>query len=169
MSRRALIACVLLVPLRAPADFFPIPVKHREQPRQGEILYEVGAFAGEPAGVNPSLALWGTRRMPFLMRIDGMYYGSAIKGIEMELGWAFDQDGPVRQYIAMAYGTGRLTWGGSYSDWEAAGPVYGLRLWGFAATVGYLVGHGEHASGPLAPVESIRTKLFVQAGYTFHW
>jgi hypothetical protein len=63
----------------------------------------IGATLGTPAIGNLYVGFWGSRDFPLVTGISGMYYGDSQRGIQVDLGWAFDNTGEFRQVVGMGF------------------------------------------------------------------
>lgn len=60
-------------------------------PRRGKLF--VGASIGTPALVNLHFGYWGTRSLPLIASISGMYLNNQNRGFQADIGWALDNEG----------------------------------------------------------------------------
>ena len=109
---------------------FSAPAKAADE--EFGLLKEVGLTFGTPGFVNLNLGVWGTPSLPIPARVSGGYYGSFWKGIQGDLGWAFDQAGSFRQYIALSWTTMRQDNSTSFFNYTGMGAAYGLNWGGFS-------------------------------------
>ena len=124
-------------------------------------LKELGVTLGTPAGLNINVGWWGDESFPLLARLSGMYYGSLSKGVQGEVGWAFDTDGAFKQFVAAAGLTASI--GNNPVTWTGAGPVYGINWHGLSAELGITFGSGTDSNGAkLSGAQAI-----AQVGYSF--
>ncbi len=104
-------------------------------------LIEVGTTLLMPAVFNLNLGFWGTESFPLLLRASGMYWGMT-RGIQGDLGWAFDRSGHFRQFIATTFSTFQIhsEQANEIRNLTATGigATYGFNLYGFTLQAGYL-------------------------------
>lgn len=117
---------------------------------------ELGAVLGTPAGGNVVLGNWSR----LLLRASGGYWGKSLHGGQGEIGYTFDNNGKLWQYVAIAADT----YCTKTIQWDGIGPVYTLNASGFLLQLGANIGKGWKNDTELKGV-----KLLVQVGYTFIW
>ena len=135
---------------------------------------EIGFTLGTPAAGNIVLGYWNTEGMPWLVRVEGMDWGS-IRGIEGEFGIALQHEGSFKDYLALALTTSYL--GDSSGDefgfthtLYGAGPVFGLNWYGFSVEAGFVFGTYNETYIPTGATNSLSpVQLTAQLGYTFLW
>lgn len=102
---------------------------------------ELGLSAGSPAGGNAAIGYWGSPSLPIVARAFGSHWGYGY-GAGAELGWLFDSQGSLRQYVAAGGEFGAFFWPFSLHTGEGAGGGlhYGLNWKGLSVDVGINVG-----------------------------
>lgn len=118
---------------------------------------ELGASIGTPAGFNFSLGNWS----PLLLRASGGYWGKSIHGVQGEIGYTFDHEGKLWQYVALA----DTSIGGTKIQWDGVGPTYTLDASGFLFQFGLSIGHGYNNDGK--KIEG--AQVLFQIGYSYIW
>ena len=147
-------------------------------------LMEAGLTLLLPAVLNIDVGYWGTADFPLLVRLSGMYYGGT-RGIQADVGWAFDRRGSFKQFIAATFGSGRFSTTPdavttSVTSFTGAGPTYGLNWGGFSAQGGFLFGSTGQATTTHSAIVGLPTTtsttsvpspvgLTLQLGYTYLW
>ncbi len=131
--------------------------------------FEVGGTLGLPAGLNVNLGIWPiVSRFPFCVRVSGMYLpemGSwvhAIGGAQLDLGWVFDREGALKQFLALS--TSYYDTGGSNESSFGMGPTYNINLKGFSLQAG--LGYALAGSTLQRKAARPRLHMFFQVGYT---
>lgn len=64
--------------------------------------FTVGVVVGTPALGNLHLGFWGSQRLPLIASVSGMYYAPNLRGLQAEVGWAFDNSGNFKQALSIA-------------------------------------------------------------------
>jgi len=172
--------------------YYQRPVYHSE-PDSGNALKEIGLTLGPPTIVNLNLGYWGPKSFPMLARFSGMYYGDT-RGLELDLGYVFQRDAHLRQYVALSFVSWQLSTGfynfwsdsavSSYTDmFTGLGPTYGLNWNGFSLQVGvafgqdvnvttspagYYFGYGYRGAST-ATISQFEPQAIFQVGYTLLW
>ena len=62
----------------------------------------LGASVGTPSLLNIDAGYWGGHRLPLIAEVSGMYFSSATRGAQIDLGWCFDDNGNRKQGIAIS-------------------------------------------------------------------
>ena len=132
---------------------------------------EIGATLGTPALGNIVLGYWSDDQFPWLVRASGMDYGST-RGIQGDLGWAFDRDGKFKQFLVVSIGSERIDESNNNNEilsGTGIGPTYGFNLYGFSLQLGVLFGsfqvyHEDTGITTSAPVAGT-----LQIGYSYLW
>jgi len=68
--------------------------------RRNRFLF--GLSAGTPAIGNLNFGFWGSRSFPLVVGVSGMYFDTAHRGLQLDLGVAFDNSGAVKQVAGLA-------------------------------------------------------------------
>jgi hypothetical protein len=69
--------------------------------RRGRLF--TGISVGTPAILNLHLGYWGTASLPIVVNLSGMYLSDSSRGAQLELGWAFDNEGHFKQGIGLSF------------------------------------------------------------------
>lgn len=112
--------------------------------------FESGINLGTPSGINGAFGYWNG---PIGYRITGMYYGSDLNGIQLNIGFKLSDNTKQMHNLALIAGTLQFkdengnTEGIMY--WKYIGLVYNLNFQGFFLETGLTIGNGSFSSPQL--------------------
>lgn len=123
---------------------------------------ELGFTIGTPAGINLVLS---KHKEQYLFRFSGMYWGSGLKGLQMELGYKFSEN--RNRYHAINILAGLLSIKSTENqgfgttiktnNWQYFGIAYNFNLYGFYLQPGFSIGEGNFTN----------PQLMFQIGYVY--
>lgn len=140
--------------------------------------FDFGLTIGTPSLFNLCATKWGFGATPLLLRFSGGFWGTNSWGVQSEVGWAFDREGRMRQYLSLGASWFRFTpaadpfprFGSSMRelDFLGAGLFYGAHWDDLTFQIGLPVGRyrGVETSG--AHVNTIKPAIHLQMGYSFY-
>lgn len=142
--------------------------------KESHYLLEFGFTLGMPAvPININLGYWGSKRLPLLVRLSGMSYGTKSHGIQADIGWPFDREGNFRQFVAASFVASHWQTGDSSRstiyDQTGVGPSYGLNWYGFSLLAGLTVGEWRVQDSFYSTDKKYPVGLLFQIGYTHIW
>ncbi|MBY0371063.1 hypothetical protein K2X33_10275 [bacterium] len=117
------------------------------------LLKEAGVSLGFPAMLNANLGVWGTADLPLLVRASGGYIGTQAYGAQLDVGWVFDREGSLLQFLAATVARSHSRTDEKDTDFGGVGLSYGLNWSGFSFQLGGLpLMFVPHPSTAVAPV-----------------
>ena len=175
------VSCVCAPPVEVPVALAPIIINSPRDlaahlsttsfEKPSSLVLEYGVSVGFPSLINLSLASWGTKELPLLVKVSGFYLGNT-RGIQVEAGWAFHRTDQIRQYIGLQAVS--FDWdfnldlmGNSFKRFGASGigPTYGISAFGIAAQFGLY--YGSYRLNFRNPLESVSFNF--QLGWSQIW